>query len=90
MTVPLSIRFEGAALLRHREGHPRPLTRLLVRSAFVAAGQVGELLGRDGKPEKVLYEVRFQQTELWHDYNGPESETLLMDIYEHWLSRVRP
>jgi len=45
-------------------------------------------LGRDGKPEKVLYEVRFQQTELWPDYNGPESDTLLMDLYEHWLSRV--
>ena len=45
-------------------------------------------LGRAGKPEKMLYEVRFQQSELWPDYNGPESDTLLMDLYEHWLSPI--
>jgi nitrile hydratase len=45
-------------------------------------------LGRDGLPAKTLYEVRFQQCELWPDYNGPESDTVLMDIYEHWLSRI--
>ena len=45
-------------------------------------------LGRDGMPAKVLYEVRFEQSELWPDYNGPESDTVLMDIYEHWLSRI--
>ena len=45
-------------------------------------------LGRDGMPAKVLYEVRFEQSELWPDYNGPERDTVLMDIYEHWLSRV--
>ena len=45
-------------------------------------------LGRDGLPKKTLYEVRFAQSDLWPDYNGPESDTLLMDIYEHWLSKV--
>jgi len=45
-------------------------------------------LGRDGMPAKMLYEVRFQQSDLWPDYNGPESDTVLMDIYEHWLSRI--
>jgi nitrile hydratase len=45
-------------------------------------------LGRDGLPAKTLYEVRFQQSELWPDYNGPERDTVLMDIYEHWLSRI--
>ena len=45
-------------------------------------------MGRDGLPAKMLYEVRFQQSELWPDYNGPESDTVLMDIYEHWLSRI--
>lgn len=45
-------------------------------------------LGRDGMPAKVLYEIRFKQSELWPGYNGPESDTLVMDIYEHWLSRI--
>jgi nitrile hydratase subunit beta len=45
-------------------------------------------LGRDGMPAKALYEVRFQQSELWPDYNGPQSDTVLMDLYEHWLSRI--
>jgi Nitrile hydratase beta subunit, C-terminal len=45
-------------------------------------------LGRDGLPKKTLYEVSFRQSELWPDYNGPESDTLLIDIYEHWLSKV--
>jgi nitrile hydratase len=45
-------------------------------------------LGRDGLPAKALYEVSFQQTELWPDYNGPETDTLVIDLYEHWLLRV--
>jgi nitrile hydratase beta subunit-like protein len=45
-------------------------------------------LGRDGLPKKTLYEVRFKQSELWPDYNGPETDTVLIDIYEHWLSRI--
>jgi nitrile hydratase len=45
-------------------------------------------LGRDGLPKKTLYEIQFKQSELWPDYNGPETDTLLMDIYEHWLSRI--
>jgi len=45
-------------------------------------------LGRDGLPKKTLYEIAFKQCELWPDYNGPESDTLLIDIYEHWLAKV--
>jgi nitrile hydratase len=45
-------------------------------------------LGRDGKPEKTLYEIRFRQRDLWPDYRGPEGDTLAIDIYEHWLAKV--
>ena len=45
-------------------------------------------LGRDGMPAKMLYEIRFKQSELWSGDNGPESDTRVMDIYEHWLSRI--
>ena len=45
-------------------------------------------IGRDGLPKKALYEVRFRQADLWPDYAGPKSDTLDMDIYEHWLEEV--
>jgi nitrile hydratase subunit beta len=45
-------------------------------------------IGRDGLPKKALYEVHFRQTDLWPDYAGAPSDTLVMDIYEHWLERV--
>ena len=45
-------------------------------------------IGRDGLPEKMLYEVRFRQKDLWPDYDGSDSDTLLLDIYEHWLERL--
>jgi hypothetical protein len=45
-------------------------------------------LGRDGLPEKPLYEVRFRQKDLWPDYAGPASDTLDIDIYEHWLAKI--
>jgi nitrile hydratase len=45
-------------------------------------------IGRDGRPEKTLYEVRFRQQDLWPDYRGAASDTVLIDIYEHWLERL--
>lgn len=45
-------------------------------------------IGRDGLPKKNLYEVRFRQTDIWPDYAGPPSDSLLIDIYEHWLERA--
>lgn len=41
--------------------------------------------GFDGKPEKVLYRVRFLQTQVWPDYGGAASDIIEMEIYEHWL-----
>lgn len=45
-------------------------------------------IGKDGLPMKVLYEVQFRQRDIWPDYQGPASDTLLIDIYEHWLERA--
>ena len=45
-------------------------------------------IGRSGLPAKSLYEVRFRQKDLWPDYSGPETDTLDIDIYEHWLTRI--
>ncbi len=45
-------------------------------------------IGRDGLPKKALFEVRFLQRDLWPDYSGPKTDTLDIDLYEHWLSKV--
>ena len=41
--------------------------------------------GFDGKPERVLYRVRFRQKDVWPQYAGPERDGIEMEIYEHWL-----
>lgn len=41
--------------------------------------------GRDGLPARALYRVRFGQHDVWHDYRGPASDTVDVEIYEHWL-----
>jgi hypothetical protein len=40
---------------------------------------------RDGLPAKVLYRVRFAQTQLWSDYRGSPADTVDIELYEHWL-----
>ena len=39
----------------------------------------------DGKPKQVLYRVRFLQAEVWPDYAGGHSDTVDIEIYQHWL-----
>ena len=44
--------------------------------------------GFDGLPKRELYRVRISQTELWPDYEGPGSDTLDLEIYDHWLEKI--
>ncbi len=37
------------------------------------------------RPEKKLYRVLFKQSDLWEGYEGDSEDTLVIDIYEHWL-----
>jgi nitrile hydratase len=39
-------------------------------------------------PKKTLYEVRFRQAEIWPDYAGGATDTIDIDIYDHWLDRA--
>jgi nitrile hydratase subunit beta len=58
-------------------------------------GEVVSILGRFPNPEqlayyqkgdlKTLYEVQFRPTEVWGGYKGPSGDTIVADIYEHWL-----
>jgi len=41
--------------------------------------------GRDGKPKQPLYRVRFKQAEVWNDYDGGPDDSIVIDLYEHWL-----
>ena len=41
--------------------------------------------GRDGLPAQPLYRVRFAQIQVWPDYAGPASDSIDIEIYEHWL-----
>ena len=41
--------------------------------------------GRDGRPARPLYRVRFAQAAFWPDYDGPPGDTLDIELYEHWL-----
>ena len=40
---------------------------------------------RPGTPRQPLYRVRFRQTEVWPDYRGPATDTVEIEIYQHWL-----
>ena len=58
-------------------------------------GEVVSILGTFADPEqiayyqkgepRVLYEVRFAANALWRDYVGSPKDTILADIYDHWL-----
>ncbi len=39
----------------------------------------------DGEPKQVLYRVRFFQRDVWPDYDGDESDTVDIELYQHWL-----
>lgn len=40
---------------------------------------------RSGLPARPLYRVRFRQVELWPEYQGQVSDTVDVEIFEHWL-----
>lgn len=45
--------------------------------------------GSRGLPSVTLYRVRFSQREVWgRNYRGPATDTLDVEIYEHWLEAV--
>ena len=44
--------------------------------------------GDDGKPERRLYLVSFDQRDLWPQYRGNANDRLLVDVFEHWLERA--
>ena len=75
----------------HPPGHVRTPFYIRGRDGVVesVAGDFADpeelAYGRDGLPKRTLYRVRFRQTELWPDYEGSPTDSLIADVYEHWL-----
>jgi hypothetical protein len=44
---------------------------------------------RSGQPKQPLYRVRFLQREVWPAYRGSASDTVDVEIYQHWLEPDR-
>ena len=73
-----------------------------VRAPFFIRGKSGivdQVVGTYGNPEELaygrshadeltLYRVRFVQAQVWADYEGPEKDSIVIDIYENWLDPV--
>ncbi len=45
--------------------------------------------GRSGLPRLPMYRVRFLQTEIWPEYRGRASDSVDVEIYEHWLEPAK-
>ena len=71
------------------------------RTPHYLRGQTGEIvsiLGDYPNPEKLayyqkgelrtLYEVKFAAADLWENYDGSAKDTILADIYDHWLEKA--
>ncbi|MDH4246935.1 MAG: nitrile hydratase subunit beta [Deltaproteobacteria bacterium] len=70
--------FRTPGYVRGRVGVVQHLTGAYLNAETLAHGG-------DGRPPLMMYRVQFQQPALWPDYAGPATDTLVVDIYEHWL-----
>jgi nitrile hydratase len=91
----IAARFAVGDRVRVRKAYPPGH----IRTPFFIRGQVGvidtvcgafpnpEELAylRPGLPAQPLYRVRFAQHSVWPDYQGSQSDSIMIDIYQHWL-----
>ena len=91
----LSVQFKPGARVRVRRAAPPGH----IRTPWYIRGQIGEIerlcgafanpeelaYNRSGLPAQPLYRVRFRQQELWPDYAGAPRNTVVVEIYQHWL-----
>lgn len=43
-------------------------------------------IGHSAGPAVECYRVEFDQTHLWPDYDGPAHDTLVIELYHHWMT----
>ena len=79
---------------RSHAGHCRTPVYLRGKSGTVACvhGSVTNPETRaydsDGLPEQPLYGVVFVQHDVWPAYAGPSEDSLVVDVFEHWLEEA--
>jgi nitrile hydratase len=70
-----------------------------IRTPYFIRGKFGEVIsilgkyanpeelayGRDGKPDRYVYSVRFLQKDLWTNYNGQLEDSAVVEVMENWL-----
>jgi hypothetical protein len=91
----VKVRFKPGQRVRVRRAYPPGHVRMpwYIRGN---AGVVERLCGaypnpeelayaRSGLPPQPLYRVRFAQPELWPDYAGSATDTVDVEIHQHWL-----
>jgi nitrile hydratase len=95
LPVPVASRFAVGDRVVVRDTHPPGH----VRTPWYTRGRSGVVervcgrhanpeelaYGRDGLPLRALYRVRFAQRDLWPDYTGPSTDSVDVELYEHWL-----
>ena len=79
--------------VNHTSGHCRTPHFVQGKTGVIAAvfGQFPNpeqrAYGGNGLPFKVLYQVRFEQVDLWDNYAGPKQDSLHIDVFENWLEK---
>jgi nitrile hydratase len=51
-------------------------------------GEPEKFIRGDGQPPQRLYRVKILQKELWMSYDGAESDSLEIEVFEHWLEAM--
>ena len=51
--------------------------------AFLNPESLGH--GGSGLPKQPMYQVEFEQGEVWDQYNGPVRDKVVVDLFQHWL-----
>ncbi len=88
-------RFESGDQVQVRSAHPpghvrtptyvRGRTGVVERLCGTYPNPEERAYARSGLPAQPLYRVRFRQHELWPDYQGSSSDTVDVEIFQHWL-----
>ena len=69
--------------IRHKAGRVIQFCGTFLNPEDLAVGKAG---GR----VVACYRVEFKQDELWDDYAGAPEDTLVIEIYEHWMDAAEP